>query len=95
MEIKHANELFVLPEGCAIAGAPASVIAIGMLVPPRLPITPNRSLGLTSVLFCNEDVGAFVGEDVFPSTPHTSMLIIGPYELPSVVLSPRADWPCW
>lgn len=68
LEIKHTDELFVLPKRFATI-VPANVIAVGVLVSPRLPITPNRSLRLTSVLFCDEDVGAFVAEDVFPSTP--------------------------
>ena len=92
LKCKHTNELFVLLKGFVII-APANVMAIGILVPPCLPITPYRSLRLTGVLFCDEYVGAFVGKDVFASTQDTSMLIIWPYELPFVVLSPRADWP--
>lgn len=88
LEIKHTNKLFVLPKRFATI-VPAKVIAIRMLVPSCLPITPNRSLRLRSVLFCDEDVGALVGEDVFPSAPNTSMLIVWPYHLPSVVLPPR------
>ena len=94
LESKHTRQLFVLPKRFAIV-IPAREIVVRMLVPSRLPVTPNGSLRLTSVLFCNEDVGPFVGEDVFPSAPYTSMLIIWPYELPSVILSPRADWPSW
>lgn len=89
LKITGTNELFVLPKRFAII-VPTTGIAVRMLMPPRLRITPNRSLRLRSVLFCDEDVGAFVGEDIFPSPPDTSMLIVWPYELPSVVLSPRA-----
>ncbi|CAD6579571.1 MAG: hypothetical protein ASARMPRED_009183 [Alectoria sarmentosa] len=92
LKIEHTNELFILPKRFATI-VPANVIAVRMLVPPRFPVTPDRSLRLTSVLFCDEDVGTFVGEDVFPSTPDTSMLIVWPYELPSIVLSPGAVWP--
>ena len=63
-----------------------------ILVPPCLPITPNRSLRLFGALFRDEDVGAFVGEDVFPSAPDTPRLIVWPYKLP---LSPRAGGPPW
>lgn len=94
LKIKDTNELFILSKRFAII-VPPNVIAIRMLVPPRLPIAPNGSLRLASVLFCDEDVGAFVGEDVFPSAPDTSILIVWPHELPSVVLSPRAVWPSW
>ena len=92
LEVKHANEFLILPKRFAIV-SPARCRIVRMLRPSRLPITPNRSLRLTSVLFCDEDVGAFVGEDVFPSAPPTSRLIVRPYKLPSGVLSPRADWP--
>lgn len=94
LRIKHTKELLVLPKRFATI-APANIIAVRILVPRRLPITPNRSLRLTSILFCDVDVGAFVGEDVFPSAPDTSMLVVRPYVLPSVVLPPRAGWPFW
>lgn len=94
LELEHPSKFFVLPKRFAPI-VPAKVIAIRVLVPPRLPIAPNRSLRLTSVLFRDEHVGTFVREDVFPSTPDTSMLVIWPYELPSIVLSPGADWPSW
>lgn len=94
LKFERTNELFVLPKRSATI-VPTNVIAVRMLVPPRLPITPDRSLRLRGVLFCDEDVGTFVGEDVFPSTPDTSMLIIRPYKLPSVILSPRTGWPVW
>lgn len=93
LKFKHTSQLFVLPKG--FVTGPANSIAVWILMAARLPITPNRSLGLTSVLFCDEDIGALVGEDVFPSAPDTSMLIIRPYELPFSVLSPRAVWPFW
>ena len=92
--VKNADELLVLSERFAVI-TPAGRTVVRMLVSSRLPITPDRSLGLRSVLFCDEDVGSLVGEDVFPSTPHTSRLIVWPYELPSLVLSPGADWPFW
>ena len=94
LEIKHTSEFLVLPERSAVI-VPAGFIVIRMLMPSRLPVTPNRSLRLTSVLFRDEDIRAFVGEDVFPSAPRTSRLIIWPDKLPSVVFSPRAGWPSW
>ena len=94
LEIKHTSELLVLPERSAII-VPARFIVIRMLMPSRLPVTPDRSLRFTGVLFRDEDVRAFVGEDVFPSAPRTSRLIIWPHELPSLVFSPRAGWPFW
>lgn len=71
----------------AVVG-PANIIGMRMLAPLGLPITPNRSFRLRSVLFRDEDVRTFVGEDVFPPAPYTSAFVIGPYELPFVVLSP-------
>lgn len=94
LKTKQTMEFFVLPKRF-VKIDPATIIAIRILVPARLPITPNWSLRLTSVLFCDEDVGPFIGEYVFPSAPDTSMLIVWPYELPSVVLSPRARWSFW
>ena len=95
LTIKHTKELFVLPKRFSSTPAPANVIAVRILVPRRRPFTPNRSLRLRSILFCDVDVGAFVGKDVFPSAPDTPMLIVRPYVLPSVVLPPRAGWPFW
>lgn len=94
LEIKYTNEFLVLPERFAVI-VPAGRRVVRMLVSSRLPITPNRSLRLRSVLFRDEDVGPLVGKDVFPSTPHTSRLIVWPYELPFLVLSPGADGPFW
>lgn len=94
---KHTNKLMVLSERFAVI-VPAGRMVVRMLVPWRLPITPNRSLRLRSVLFCDEDVGSLVGEDVLPSTPRTprtSRLIVWPYQLPSLVLFPGADWRFW
>ena len=92
LKIKHTIELLVLLERLAII-APSNVVAIRMLMPRRLPITPNRFLRLTSVLFCDEDIGTFVGEDVFPSAPDAAIFIVRPHQLPFFVLSPRSGWP--
>ena len=92
LEFKDTNEFFVLPKRPAII-APTRAAVVRMLVPRRLPIAPDRSLRLTSVLFCDENIGALVGEDVFPSAPHTSRLVVRPHKLPPVVLSPRVVWP--
>ena len=83
----YTKKLCILPEMFAVVG-PANIIGIRMLAPLGLPITPNGSFRLRSVLFRDEDVRAFVREDVFPPAPYTAAFIIWPYELPFVVLSP-------
>ena len=83
----YTKKLCILAERFATV-CPANIVGIWMLAPMGLPITPNRSFRLRSVLFRDKDVRTFVGEDVFPPAPYTSAFVIWPYELPFVVLSP-------
>ena len=68
LTVEWTSKFFILLESPATI-APANLIAIRTLMPWRLPVTPNTSLWLMTMLFCDEDVGAFVSDDVFPSAP--------------------------